>query len=88
MKHLISDNIKLTAVDLNSDIAKSKGYTKDTVVLETATCTFKGYKAWLEIVKETKYKWSTSLMCRPFFMLAYMLISKNRKLINKILKDG
>ena len=53
-------NIKLTSVDLNSEIATSKGY-KDSVVLETPSKIYKGYHAWLKIIEQTKYRWFASI---------------------------
>jgi predicted DCC family thiol-disulfide oxidoreductase YuxK len=78
-------SVKLTSVDLNSVIAISKGYAKNNVVLETPSQVFLSYKAWLKILQHTKYKWATNILIRPLFILFYHSISKNRKLISKIL---
>lgn len=78
-------NVKLTAIDLNSPIAQYKGYGKNSAVLETPNKIFKGYRAWLKILSCTKYKWTTFLIYRPFFLLFYALVSKNRQLISKII---
>lgn len=78
-------NVKLTAIDLNSEVAKQKRYSNRSVVLETPTQVFKGYHAWLKIVSETKYKFFAHILLRPIFIIFYFLISKNRKLIGKLL---
>lgn len=81
----IDKNIKLTAVDLQSSIAKSKGYSSKSVVLETSHGIYYSYHAWVQILSKTKYKVFASFVFRPFLILAYYLISKNRKLISKFL---
>jgi hypothetical protein len=81
----LDGEIKLTVVDLNSDIAKVKNYDKSSVVLETANGTFKSYHAWLKLLSKTKYKWVTTMLLRPFFIVFYFLVSRNRKLISKII---
>jgi predicted DCC family thiol-disulfide oxidoreductase YuxK len=83
---LISDDIKLTAVDLNGAIAISKGYNKNSVVLETPEQNYYSYHAWLKILSKTKYKWCTHLLLRPAFILFYLIVSKNRKMIGKLIK--
>ena len=84
--NLVSSEIKLTAVDLNSSIAKSKGYTNDQVVLETPSATYYGYRAWLQLLSKTKYSWTNFILFRPCFILFYLIISKNRKIISKLIK--
>jgi len=81
----LNKKIKLTVVDLNSNIAKSKNYSNDQVVLETPRGTYFGYRAWIEILNMTKYSWVTHIFLRPIFILSYYLISKNRKTISKII---
>ena len=84
LKTLLPD-VKLTAVDLNSDIAKQKNYPNTAVVLETPNQIYKGYAAWLKILSHTKYKFVTSILLRPIFIFMYYFISKNRKLLGKLL---
>lgn len=86
LSNYLSDNIKLTVVDLNSKIAQSKKYSLKEVVLETQSQTYFGYSAWLMILSETKYSWLTSIFLRPLFILSYQIISKNKKIISKIMK--
>lgn len=83
---LIDKNIKLTAVDLNSSIAKSKGYDNKQVVLETPVQNYYGYHAWLKLLEKTKHKYFTFIGLRPLFILAYYIISKNRSIISKFIK--
>ena len=83
LKDLISPHIKLTAVDLNSGIAKTKGFTGQSVVLETPEQIYTGHNAWLKILSETKYKWLTNILLRPFFIMGYIIVSKNRKRLSK-----
>lgn len=83
LKKYLPEHIKLTAVDLNSQIAKNKGYDLKQVVLETTEGVFFGYNAWLKILAQTKFAWATSLFFRPCFIVCYFLISKNRKIISK-----
>ena len=78
-------DVKLTSVDLNSEIAHSKGYDKNSVVLETPEKTYKGHYAWLKIIEQTNFKWATNIFCRPLFIVFYVIVSKNRKLISKML---
>lgn len=85
LPELLGRRIKLTAVDLNSDIAKSKGYSNKTVVLETPYGVFKGYHAWLIILSLTKYRWTTIIFLRPIFIVFYFIISRTRKIIGKLL---
>jgi predicted DCC family thiol-disulfide oxidoreductase YuxK len=86
LPNFLPEDVKLTVVDLNSPIAKSKNYTLNHVVLETPDKTFVGYHAWLQVLSRTKYSWTTSLLIRPCFILIYFIISKNRKIISKIMK--
>ena len=81
-------HVKLTAVDLNSDVAKLKKYSNDQIVLETSSCTYMGYKAALQLLAETKYRWLTHLILRPIFIFAYSVISRNRKVIGRFFKNG
>lgn len=82
---LLGRRFRITAVDLNSDIAKLKGYDSKTVVLETPHGVYKGCKAWLIILSLTKYRWTTIIFLRPFFIMFYFLISKTRKIIGRFL---
>jgi len=81
----INKNIKLTAVDLNSDIAKQKGYSLKSVVLEADGHIFKSYHAWIKLLSETKYKHFSSPFYRPLIIIIYYIVSKNRKIISKFL---
>jgi predicted DCC family thiol-disulfide oxidoreductase YuxK len=78
-------NVRLTALDLNSKIAESKGY-KDQVVLETEHGIYKGLNAWIKILSQTKYRFITFVFFRPILIIGYFFISKNRKLISKLIK--
>ena len=71
-------------MDINGEIAKSKGYSPTQVVLETPTQVLTGYHAWLKILSQTKHKWITNIVLRPVFIIGYFLVSKNRKLISKL----
>jgi predicted DCC family thiol-disulfide oxidoreductase YuxK len=82
---LLSSRIKLTVVDLNSEIAKSKGYDLKQVVLETNKKTYFGYHAWLQILAETKYDWATNILIRPCFIVFYYFVSRNRKILSKFI---
>jgi len=84
IKELLSENIKLSVVDLNSSIAHSKGYSNKQVVLEISDCVYVGYHAWLKILTQTKFAWAASKIFRPLFIVLYFFVSKNRKLISKI----
>lgn len=82
---LLGDGIRLTAVDINGSVAKTKGYPSDKVVLETPQGIYHGHKAWLKILTRTKYRWVTRIYLRPFFIIFYYIVSRNRKLIGKLL---
>lgn len=83
IENLLSNQVKLTVVDLNSSIAKAKGYSREQVVLETDNELFFGYKAWLKILSCTKYSWATHILLRPCFIAFYFIVSKNRKFFSK-----
>ena len=84
LKSLVWNYIKLTFVDLNSDVAKAKGFNNKQVVLETAEGVYFGMKAWLKILEHTKYSWVTHILLRPLFCVFYLIVSKNRKLFSKL----
>ena len=83
---LLQQNIKITAVDLNGPIAKAKNYS-GSVVLETPNAVYIKHYAWLRILENTKYKWFTHILFRPLFIVFYHVISKNRKIISKLIKN-
>ncbi len=83
---LISDNIKLTAIDLNSLSAAKKGYSQKKFVLETTNEIYYDRDAWYMLIGATKYRWMTHKSLKPIFNLCYYLIAKNRTLISKIFK--
>jgi predicted DCC family thiol-disulfide oxidoreductase YuxK len=85
IKNLLRDDIKLSVVDLNSSIAKSKGYDLSHAVLEVGTDVYHGHKAWLKIVSHTKYAWASNILIRPCFIVFYHLVSRNRKLFSKLI---
>ncbi len=79
-------NIKITVVNLNSDVAKRKGYDNKQAVLEAEGRIYKGLPAWVKILSKTKYKFLSNKIFRPFLFLFYVFITKNRKYIGKLLK--
>jgi predicted DCC family thiol-disulfide oxidoreductase YuxK len=81
----VDKNIKLTAVDLNSNIAKQKGYSTKSIVLETKTQTFTSHHAFLKLLSKTKYKFFTNIYFKPIFIFLYFVVSKNRKIVNKLI---
>jgi predicted DCC family thiol-disulfide oxidoreductase YuxK len=84
---LINSRIKLTAIDLNSDIAKLKGYNLKTVVLETPCEIYKGYHAWLKIFSETKYyKLTNGTFNRILFAIVYYLVTLYTKITKLYIK--
>ena len=82
----LPDNIRITAVDINSNIAKHKGYTNKNVILETPDCVYIGHKACLKILSHTKYNWLNAIILRPIVFITYQIVSKNRKLISLIVR--
>ena len=82
---LISPQIKLTTVDLNGPIATSKGYSNKEIVLEANSEVYFGYKAWVKLLSETKYSFLSHLIFRPIIIVTYFFISRNRKLISKLI---
>jgi len=84
--HNLIPNVKITVVDLNGQIAKQKGYSCKQVVLETPNNIFYGIDAWVHILSNTIYKMITYSVFKPILFLIYWFISKNRKLISKIVK--
>ena len=85
IENLLANNVKLTVVDLNSSIAKSKGYDGMQVVLEADNSIYYGYQAWLKILSKTKYAWCTNILFRPLFILLYKFVSKNRRFLSKFI---
>lgn len=85
ISQLSSNNIKLTTVDLNSHVAKSKGYSNNKLVLETTDNVYYGFDACIKLLSQTKYNWSTHWVFRPVVFVGYLFISTNRKLISKLL---
>lgn len=81
--NLLDKNIKLSLVDLNSTIAKSKGYDLSQVVLEIGPDVFRGKEAWLKIISHTKYAWFSHILLRPCFIVFYHLVNKNRRFFNR-----
>ena len=81
---LMPKNIKLTAVDLNSSIAKNKGYL-GAVTLETPERVYTSYHACIKLLSETKYKWVTHIFLRPLLIIVYHAISGNRKLLSRFI---
>ncbi len=79
-------NVKMTVVDLNSDVAKRKGYDNKQVILEVSDQTYRGLSAWVKIISKTKYSFLSNIAFRPFLFLFYVCVSKNRKYIGKLLK--
>ena len=84
--HNLLPKVKVTVVDLNGQISKIKGYSNKQVVLETPDNIYHGIYAWIHILKQTKYKPVTYAIFKPILFLIYWFISKNRKLISKIIR--
>lgn len=56
IEHMMSGTVKFTMVDLGGTIAKSKGYDKSNIVLETPAGSFFGSNAIREISSKFKIK--------------------------------
>ena len=81
--NLLGNDIKLSVVDLNSSIAKSKGYDLSQVVLEIGPDIYRGKEAWLKIISHTKYAWFSHILFRPCFIVFYYFVNKNRKFLSR-----
>ena len=79
---IIPDGIRMTAVDINSEIAKSKGYANTNIILETPDCVYIGHHACLKILSHTHWSWANHILLRPAIIIVYHIVSKSRKLIS------
>ena len=42
-----------------------------------------GYKAWLNSLSHTKYSWTSHILLRPFLIVFYQIVSRNKKFLSK-----
>lgn len=82
---ILDDKIKLATIDLNSEVALLQGYTNKDLVLVTPSNVFYNFDVWKILISNTKYKWITNPIFRPVFYLFYLFVSKNKKIISKII---
>lgn len=75
---MMSDDVKLTTVDLNSPIAKASKFANDQVVLQTPDQIYHGYEACAKILSKTRYGWLVSPRISPLTRLVFRFVSKNR----------
>ena len=80
----LSMNIKLTVVDLNSIVAQSKGYSNKTIVLETPSGVYIGYKAVNILLSNINTFWAKVKPIRYILLTGILLVSLNKKIMRKL----
>lgn len=82
----LNSEIRLTVVDLNSEVAKNRGYSSHEPILETPNGVFRGFDVVWQTLGKTKFKGFKNPIFKPVLKCLYWLFTALRKIIQWFVK--
>lgn len=81
--HNIDTHIRLTVVNLNSEIAKNRGYSLNNPVLETPSGIYVGFDVVWQLLGVSKYKCLRKRIFKPLIRFLYFGLFVSRMVIKR-----